>query len=77
MFGGKTIVTDLNGINTSLSRSYNEATVSKAAKDSVKSKISGYYPNAFYLTMDAKKISDDLLRVLPKRITGLTVPLPL
>ncbi|WP_345953975.1 type VI secretion system tube protein TssD [Mucilaginibacter sp. PAMB04168] len=63
---GKNIVTDLNGISTSLSRNYEE-TPGIAAKDTSKSKFPGYYSGGFYLTLDAKKISDDLLRVLAKK----------
>ena len=66
-FGGKSVVTDLNGLSTSLSRNYEENPVIKTATDSVKTKLPGYYPGAFYLTMDAKKISDDLLRVFAKK----------
>ncbi|WP_345950015.1 type VI secretion system tube protein TssD [Mucilaginibacter sp. PAMB04274] len=63
---GKNIVTDLNGVSTSLSRNYEETPVI-ATKDTSKSKLPGYYPAGFYLTLDAKKISDDLLRVLAKK----------
>jgi len=66
-YGGKTVVTDLNSIGTSLSRGYEEEQPSVTAKDSVKTKPTGYSPNAFYLTIEAKKISDDLLTVFAKK----------
>lgn len=66
-FGGKSVVTDLNGVSTSLSRNYEETPVIKAAKDSVKNKMPGYYLGGFYLTLDAKNISDDLLRVFARK----------
>jgi hypothetical protein len=66
VFAGKNIVTDLNGISTTLSRNYEE-TPAIATKDTAKVKAAGYYPGSFYLTLDAKKISDDLLRVLAKK----------
>jgi hypothetical protein len=67
-FGGKSIVTDLNGVNISLSRNYEEPPITKAAKDSIKSKVPSYYLGGFYLTLDAKKISDDMLRVFAKKL---------
>lgn len=66
-YGGKNIVTDLNGVSTSLSRSYDEAPITAAAKDSLKNKVPGYYPGALYLTVDAKKVSDELLKVFAKK----------
>jgi hypothetical protein len=63
---GKNVVTELNGVSTTLSRNYEETTII-AAKDTSKSKAPGFYPGTFYLTIDAKKISDDLLRVLAKK----------
>lgn len=39
-----------------------------AVKDTAKRKLPNY-PGAFYLTMDAKKISDDLLKVFAKKQT--------
>jgi hypothetical protein len=67
VFGGKNIVTELNGVSTSLSRSYEETPVVAAVKDSLKNTTVGYTPGTFYLTIDAKKISDDLLRVLARK----------
>jgi hypothetical protein len=64
---GKSIVTDLNGVSTSLSRNYEDVTVTKAATDSLKTKLPSYYSGGFYLTLDAKKISDDMLRVFAKK----------
>ncbi|WP_374950169.1 type VI secretion system tube protein TssD [Mucilaginibacter sp.] len=66
-FGGKSIVTDLNGVSTSLSRTYEEMPAVKGVKDSVKYKAPGYGLSAFYLTLDAKKIGEDLLRVFAKK----------
>jgi len=65
-FNGKSIVTDLNGVSTSLSRVYDE-TALKAAKDSLKNQLPAAYLKSFYFTIDAKKISDDLLRVFAGR----------
>jgi hypothetical protein len=62
-FNGKSIVTDLNGVSTSLSRIYEETPAIKAARDSLKTQLPGAYLKTFYFTIDAKKISDDLLRV--------------
>ncbi|TDO21290.1 type VI secretion system tube protein TssD [Pedobacter duraquae] len=67
--GGKTIVTDLNSVSTSLSRSYDEAPVANAVSDTAKNKSAAIYPGGCYLTMDAKKISDDLLKVFSKKQT--------
>jgi hypothetical protein len=67
-YGGKDIVTDLNSVSTSLSR-YDEAPGSSAVKDSIKAKAPGYYSAAFYLTIDAKKVSDELLKVFSKKLS--------
>ena len=67
IFNGKNIVTDLNGISTSLARAYDEAVDVKAVKDSSLTKSIGYNPSGVYLTMDAKKISDELLTVFAKK----------
>ena len=66
-FGGKNIVADLNGVSTSLSRSYEDAPVVEAVKDTLKSKTPAYNPGALYLTIDAKKISDELLKVFARK----------
>ena len=66
-FNGKNIVTDLNGVSTSLSRVYDETPALKAAKDSLKNQLPAAYLKSFYFTIDAKKISDDLLRVFAGR----------
>lgn len=65
-YGGKSIVTDLNSISTSLSRSADEP-VAESVKDTVKSKAPIYNPGAFYINVDAKRISDDLLRAIAKK----------
>lgn len=62
-FNGKSIVTDLNGVSTSLSRIYDETPAIKTTRDSLKAQLPSAYLKAFYLTIDAKKISDDLFRV--------------
>ena len=64
--GGKSITVDLNSVSTSLSRSYDELPTVES-KDTVKNKNNAAYPGAFYLTVDAKRISDDLLRVFAKK----------
>ncbi|MFD1258347.1 type VI secretion system tube protein TssD [Mucilaginibacter terrae] len=66
-YGGKTIVTDLNSVSTSLTRNYDDLPSVSTLKDSVKNKLSAYYPGSFYLTVDAKKISDELLKVFAKK----------
>jgi hypothetical protein len=67
-FNGKTIVTDLSSISTSLSRSTEELpAVETTTKDTVKTKIPAYNSNAFYLTMEVKKVSDDLLNLMSKK----------
>ncbi len=67
-FGGKTIVTDVNSVSTSISRmTYDEALPTVTGKDTVKTKPSQYNPNAFYLSIDAKKISDEMLNVFAKK----------
>ncbi|WP_158827429.1 type VI secretion system tube protein TssD [Mucilaginibacter lacusdianchii] len=67
VYGDKSIVTDLNTVSTSLSRSNDETPPVAAVKDSVKSKSPLYYPGSLYITMDAKKISDELLNVFSKK----------
>ncbi|WP_462267383.1 type VI secretion system tube protein TssD [Mucilaginibacter sp.] len=69
VFQGKSIVTDLNSVSTSLSRSYEDLKTVSSIKDSVKNSLSSYYPGALYITVDAKKVSDDLLRVFAKKQT--------
>lgn len=66
-FNGKSMVTELNSVSTSLSRIYDEAIINKAVKDSLKKELPSSYLKAFYLTIDAKKISDELLRVLARK----------
>jgi hypothetical protein len=66
-YGGKSIVTDLNSVSTAITRSYEEVPAGNAAVDTAKTKLSGIYAGSFYLTIDAKKISDDLLRVFAKK----------
>jgi len=68
-YGGKTIVTDLNSVSTSLTRGYDDAPVTAAAADTAKNKVAAVYPGGCYLTIDAKKISDDLLKVFAKKQT--------
>jgi hypothetical protein len=67
LFGGKSIMTDLNGVSTSLSRNYDVTPVINVAKDSVNNKIPESNPGAFYLTLEAKKVNDDLLKVFAKK----------
>ena len=66
-FGGKSIVTDLNAVSTSLSRGYDEGLSDPTVKDSVKNKIPWYSSGTFYLTIDVKKVSDELLTVFAKK----------
>ncbi|MGZ3872532.1 MAG: type VI secretion system tube protein TssD [Mucilaginibacter sp.] len=66
-YEGKNIVTDLNGVSTSLSRVSDELPAIPAVKDSLKNKIPGYTTGNLYLMVDAKKVSDDLLRVFAKK----------
>ncbi|AMR33994.1 hypothetical protein A0256_22365 [Mucilaginibacter sp. PAMC 26640] len=66
-FKGKNIITDLNGITTSLSRTYEDTPAIKSDRDSTLSKIAGYNPAPLYLTMDAKKINEELLSVFAKK----------
>ena len=66
-YGGKTIVTDLNSVSTSFSRVYDEVKPNNTATDSVKNKMPNLYSSGFYMTIDVKKISDELLKVFAKK----------
>ncbi|WP_345949271.1 type VI secretion system tube protein TssD [Mucilaginibacter sp. PAMB04274] len=50
-----------------MSRSYDETPVTAAAKDTLKNRSLAYYPGALYLTVDAKKVSDEMLKVFAKK----------
>ena len=66
-FGGKVIVSDLTSVSTSLTRSYDEQPSDNLVKDSTKSSVAMSTPGTFYLSMDAKNMSDDLLKVFAKK----------
>ncbi|CAM4426731.1 hypothetical protein SAMN06265348_12120 [Pedobacter westerhofensis] len=66
-FNGKSVVTELNSVSTSLSRIYDEAITIKAVKDSLKKELPSSYLKTFYFTIEAKKISDELLRVFARK----------
>jgi len=67
VYNGKSIVTDLNSVNTSLSRSYDDVAPAAGVKDTAKTKIASLYPGAFYVTVDAKKVSDEMLMAFAKK----------
>lgn len=66
MFKGKSIITDLNSVATSLSRYYDTSPMSAAAKDTTKKQLqtASATQGQYYINMDAKSISDELLKVL-------------
>jgi len=74
-YGGKTITTELNSMSTSLSRYEPEvvsaASVVAAAADTSKVKIKAPVSNipTFYLTLELKQISPELLNLMSKRTT--------
>ncbi len=65
--GGKTIVTELTTVSTSLSRSYDDFALSTTPKDTAKSQASADKSSVFYLSISVKQVSNDLLRVLAKK----------
>lgn len=67
VFNGRSIVTDLNSVNTSLSRSYDDVAPAAGVKDTSKTKTASLYPGAFYVTVDAKKVSDEMLMAFAKK----------
>jgi hypothetical protein len=68
-YGDKLISTDLNSVSTSLTRSYDEQATVPAVKDTAKIKVPAGYAGAFYIVVDAKKVSDELLRAFAKKQT--------
>jgi len=71
-YGGKTITTDLNSLSTSLSRSTEEEVPAvKIAADTSKVKVQ--YPlstgSVFYLTLDAKQLDTELIKLFSKKST--------
>ncbi|RYE19615.1 MAG: hypothetical protein EOP42_28760 [Sphingobacteriaceae bacterium] len=71
-YGGKAIKTDLNSLSTSISRYTDEETIaSKLTADTSKNKpkIAVGLNSTFYLTLDAKKIDTELMKVFAKRQT--------
>jgi len=66
-FKAKIIVTELNGLSFSLARNPDEIPAGKTSKDSLASKTYGYSQSSIYLTLDTKKISDELLSVFAKK----------
>jgi hypothetical protein len=71
-FGGKAITTDLNSLSMSLSRSADEETSTPhASTDTSKAKIKvpSLLSTSFYLTIDAKQIDTELLKVFSKKQT--------
>lgn len=71
-YNGKAIKTDLNSLSTSISRYPDEESpLSKLTADTSKNKpkIAAGLNSTFYLTMDAKKIDTELLKVFAKRQT--------
>jgi hypothetical protein len=69
-FGGKTIITDLNTVSTSISR-YNDEElpdVKSAAQDTGKPNIAPTgQSSSFSLGMEVRRINSELLKVLAKR----------
>lgn len=65
-FRGKSIVTDLNSVATSLSRYYDTSPMSAAVKDTTRKSLQTASVNQgqYYINMDAKSISDELLKIL-------------
>ncbi|MRX77837.1 hypothetical protein GJU39_17275 [Pedobacter petrophilus] len=70
-FNGKPLTVPLNSVSTSLSRYYDEpvpGTTNVKAKDSTATKtepvVSSYKAGIFYLTIDAKSLPDDLLKLV-------------
>ena len=65
--GGKTVITELSSVSTSLSRSYEETVPASAPKDSVKK--DGFLLNAgsVSLNMEVKRVTDDLLKIFGKK----------
>lgn len=68
-YGGKTVVTELNSISTSVTRSPEEETVGTKPADTAKNKMAALYPGSCYLSIDAKRVTDDLLKVFAKKQT--------
>jgi len=73
-FNGKTISVPLNSVSTSLSRYYDDpasGTTNVKAKDSTATKtepaLSGYKAGVFYLTIDAKNLPDDMLKLVASK----------
>jgi hypothetical protein len=66
-FGGKTVVTELVSLSTSITRNYDEPAPSLPAKDSLKKEAAPEKPGSAYLTMEIRRISDDLLRIFSKK----------
>lgn len=64
---GKTIVAELNGISTSINRSLDEALSLTIAKDSAKKETPAYRSGSGYISLDVKRMPDELLRFLSKK----------
>jgi len=74
---GKVINTPLNGVSTSVARYYDEAIsapVGSKAKDTAAAKLNvpatGAKAGNFYLNLDAKSVSDDLLKLVTGKNTS-------
>ena len=71
-YGGKPVSTELNSLSTSLSRTADEelpALVANPDTSKSKIKIPSAIGTAFYLTMDAKQIDTEMLKVFSKKQT--------
>jgi hypothetical protein len=68
-YSGKKLVTTLGSVNLSLNRYDEHKPESETSSDSSKKLIakSGSYASSFYLNMDTKSVSDDMLRVISKK----------
>lgn len=68
-YSGKKLVTALGSANLSLSRYEEPKPESETASDTSKQVAanSGSYASSFYLNMDTKSVSDDMLRVISKK----------
>jgi hypothetical protein len=70
-YSGKKLVTTLSSVNLSLNRYDESKPESGSAGDSSKKVVatSGSYASSFYLNMDSRLVSEDMLRVISKKST--------
>ena len=65
----KTLETALNSISTSLTRSADDEDLSVNPKDTAKGDKTVHYGNSFYMNMDTKGLSDEMLQLFSKKST--------